>query len=187
MRELVSIARLRIIPFHPDHCGGLRPVGWLGLRNQYLLTIIGLNVVLLAATVARLVQMDRTLHGLVIAACAAYVVLGPVVFMAPLLSFRSGMRRTKVELIGEVAHRLRRELERIRANLESGPVTDKDEELVLRLRSISRVLEKLPVWPFDVNTLKKFLMAYIAPLASGATLVNLHDVFDFIAAHLPGF
>jgi hypothetical protein len=48
LRALVAAARpLRILPLHPDKCGGLRPVGQLGLRNQYTLTILGINIVLL--------------------------------------------------------------------------------------------------------------------------------------------
>ena len=35
------------LPLHPDQCGGLRPVGEPGLRNQYTLTLPGLNIVIL--------------------------------------------------------------------------------------------------------------------------------------------
>jgi hypothetical protein len=51
LRALVAAARpLCILPLHPDKCGGLRPVGRLGLRNQYTLTILGINIVLLLVT-----------------------------------------------------------------------------------------------------------------------------------------
>src|ERR1700682_553340 len=38
LRDIVSQRPLRMFPFHPDKCGGLRPIGNLGLRNQYVLT-----------------------------------------------------------------------------------------------------------------------------------------------------
>ena len=47
MRDVVASAPLRILRLHPDHCGGLRPVGRLGLRDQYGLSVFGVNVVLL--------------------------------------------------------------------------------------------------------------------------------------------
>lgn len=184
LNKVVAIARIRMVPFHPDGCGGLRPVGWLGLRNQYLLTVLGLNLVLFFATSVTILRLEGVLYGLVVAACAAYLLLGPIVFMGPLLSFRRGMLQTKTELICEVAQRLRRELERIRANFASGPVTRDDEELVERLRKIAQTLEKLPVWPFDVTTLKKFLVAYSAPLASGATFTTLRQLWKVLSDYV---
>ena len=47
LRKLAACAPLQILPLHPDGCGGLRPVGWLGLRNQYTLTVLGINLVVL--------------------------------------------------------------------------------------------------------------------------------------------
>ena len=46
--DMVGHTRLQLLPWHPDRCGGLRPVGRLGLRNQYALSIFGVNVVLMA-------------------------------------------------------------------------------------------------------------------------------------------
>lgn len=48
LHDLVRRSKIEVVPFHPDNCGGLKPVGQLGLRNQHLLTIVGINIVLMA-------------------------------------------------------------------------------------------------------------------------------------------
>jgi len=168
-KDIVAHAELHMLPLHPDKCGGLRPVGRLGLRNQYALTMLGLNIVLLVV-ISRIYLPMADVTGLIVAAIVAYLVLGPVVFMGPLLPFRSGMLRNKSQLMSEVAQRLRVELDRLREQLRSGSISKKDEELIERLRKIGAVIDELPVWPFDAGTLRKFLTAYVIPVASGAAI-----------------
>lgn len=166
LRDVVACSRLRMLPLHPDKAGGLRPMGRLGLRNQYLLTIFGLNLVILVAVSFHYLEVPTTLYGLIAAAVLAYLILGPIVFIAPLLSFRTGMLRTKTELLGEVALRLRVELQRLRAELKSGQISKEDEELIDRLRKVGSMIDELPVWPFDAGTLRKFFAAYVIPAIS---------------------
>jgi len=168
LNDVVSHARFYMLPFHPDKCGGLRPIGHLGLRHQYLLTVLGMNVVFLVMVSIRYLNMPTSLFGLIAGVAAAYLMLGPVVFMGPLLSFRAGMLRTKQELLGEIAQRLRIELHRLRNQLPSGQLSREDEDLVDRLRKVGGVIDELPVWPFDAGTLRKFLTAYVVPVI-GAT------------------
>src|SRR5262249_11536426 len=44
-RAIVKVAKVNTLPLHPDKAGGLSPIGHLGLRNQYVLMLIGLNFV----------------------------------------------------------------------------------------------------------------------------------------------
>lgn len=184
LRSLVRHAeQLHMLPFHPDRCGGLRPVGRLGLRNQYLLTVFALNIGTLVAMSEIYLQVPRPLYWLIAAAVVAYIILGPLIFMGPLLSFRAGMLRTKTELMSEVAQRLRVELGRLRRHLPSGEITKEDEELIERLRKVGAVIDELPVWPFDAGTLRKFLTAYVVPLAGAligsAGYATLQKVISF--------
>lgn len=184
LRDVVAHARLRMLPLHPDKSGGLRPVGRLGLRNQYLLTIFGLNVVILVIVSFHYLQVPATLYGLIAAAIIAYLIIGPIVFMAPMLSFRTGMLRTKAELLAEVALRLRVELQRLRQELNSGKITKEDEELIDRLRKIGAVIDELPVWPFDAATLRRFIAAYIVP-ALGTVLFSVaKEGFEMVKRQL---
>jgi hypothetical protein len=165
LRALVAGAPLRILPLHPDKCGGLRPVGRLGLRNQYTLTILGINIVLLL--VVWVYSMNRTapLRDVWIAASVTYLILGPVIFMAPLLPFRAGMQDAKKQWTHEVARVVRVEIERLRVQIGKNEVTKPDEESIERLRKVGAAIDELPIWPFDPSTLRKFATAYIVPLA----------------------
>ena len=184
LKALMARAQLRMLPLHPDKSGGLRPVGRLALRNQYLLTLFGLNIVIMVAVSFHYLEVPDALWGLIVAAIVAYLVVGPFVFVAPLLPFRAGMLRFKGELMAEVAGRLRQELQRIRATLQSGPVSKEDEELIDRLRKIASVIDDLPVWPFDADTLRKFFAAYIIPVLSSAAYPVAKAVFDFAREHM---
>lgn len=184
LKDIVDHSRLRLQPLHPDHCGGLRPVGRLGLRNQYVLMLLGLNLVLLVMISASYLRIPPSLHDLLASAVVAYLILGPLVFMAPLLPFRGGMLRTKAELVGQVAQRLRVELQRLRAQLKSGPITKEDEELIRRLRKIADVFDELPVWPFDAVTLRKFLAAYVIPMLTSVGFPVAKFAMAFFQAHV---
>ena len=165
LRDVVANSRVNMLPLHPDKCGGLKPVGRLGLRNQYALSVFGVNVALLIlVSLVFLKDLPSSLLGLIAAATVAYLVLGPIVFMGPLLPFRAGMLKTKSELMGEVARRLRVELLRIRSQLTAGEISGEDEKLIDRLRKIGGVIDELPVWPFDAGTVRRFLTAYVVPL-----------------------
>jgi hypothetical protein len=118
-----------------------------------------------------------------VAAVAAYLILGPLVFVAPLLPFRAGMLRTKSELLREVAIRLRVELQRIRGQLQCGSISKEDEELIERLRKFGAVIEELPVWPFDATTVRKFLVAYVVPVLSSVILPAAKTVIEYASKH----
>ena len=169
LANVVRFGDIRMLPFHPDKCGGLRPVGRLALRNQYGLSVMGINVVLFALTSMLYLAAPPALYLLVGLAVVAYLIVGPVLFVGPLLPFRTGMIRTKSELMSEVAYRLSIELSRIRGELKAGSITRDDEELIDRLRKIGSVVDELPVWPFDAGILRRFLTAYVVPVA-GAVL-----------------
>jgi hypothetical protein len=180
LKDLVDHSELRLLPFHPDRCGGIRPVGELGLRSQYALTVMGLNVISLVVVSLIYLKVPLWLYGLIIAAGIGYAALGPVVFMGPLLPFRAGMLKTKAELMGEVAQRLRLELQRLRKELPAGELTKEDEELVERLRKLGSVIDELPVWPFDAGTLKRFVTAYVIPIVSALG----YPVIQYLAGKL---
>jgi hypothetical protein len=166
LRALVKTTKLRLLPFHPDKCGGLRPVGQLGLRNQYVLTTLGINIVLLLVVWVFQQGHEATLRPLMILASVAYLVCGPLVFMGPLLPFRDGMLRAKREWSSEVARLLRAEFARLRETIRDGTIADSDDKLLERLRKFGAIIDELPVWPFDARTLRTFATAFVLPLAS---------------------
>jgi hypothetical protein len=181
LHDIVAHSQLHMLPMHPDKAGGLQPVGRLGLRNQYALTACGLNIVAAMAVVYIFLdsQYNRLPIGLLIGALATYLILGPAIFMGPLLPFRQGMLRNKAQLMSKVALRLRIKLDDLYARMASGEITAEDEESIQRLRRLDAVIDELPVWPFDAPTLRKFLTAYVLPIASSFGLSAVKVFVDY--------
>jgi hypothetical protein len=166
LRDIVAHAELH----NPDKAGGLQPIGRLGLRNQYALTLLGLNIVLAILVTYFFVPKSNHMIELLAIATIAYLVVGPLVFVAPLLPFRGGMIRSKAQLMNGVAVRLRVELDNVRSRFQSGAITEEDEQMIERLRKIGAVIDDLPVWPFDAGTLRKFFTAYVIPIAGSLSV-----------------
>jgi hypothetical protein len=191
--DITARAQVHLLPLHPDKCGGLRPVGRLGLRNQYGLTVFGLNIAFIWWVIFQYTTGPGDTEysakvALIVAAVISYLILGPVAFMAPLLPFRRSMQVHKGELMSEVIVRLRAELDRLRERLPSGAISKEDEEVIERLSKICAVIDEVPVWPFDPRTLRKFLTAYIIPIfipIIGAGYAAVKTVFAFFKIALP--
>lgn len=180
LRDLVREGEVRMLPFHPDGCGGLQPVGRIGLRNQYALTVLGLNIVALSIVTFKFLSPAEPERVLIAIAALIYLVLGPIVFMGPLLPFRKGMNDRKRLLLEEVADRLRANFENIRGQLRGGAITQSELDELERIRKIGAMIEELPVWPFDLRTLKKFGSAYIIPAALPAAAEMVSLLFAWI-------
>jgi hypothetical protein len=148
MRDVVAHAQLGILPLHPDHCGGLRPVGQLGLRNQYGLSVFGVNVVLLAAVSTIYLPVPSSLYYMMPRRPWPMSSSGRYVFMGPCWAFRGGMLRMKTELMSEVAA-----APQTRVDPDSGADHQRRDfaggrgKLLDRLRKIGAVIDELPVWP----------------------------------------
>ena len=61
------------------------------------------------------------------------------------------MLRNKAQLMGEVALRLRVELDRLRQQLPQGAIAKEDEELIERLRKTGAVIDELGIQAHDVE------------------------------------
>jgi hypothetical protein len=161
--DVVAQATLHILPLHPDNAGGLQPIGRLGLRNQYAIALAGLNIGL-GWLVSHFYTFNDAWIGFIIVGAVAYLVIGPLVFIGPLLPFRGAMMRSKAQLMTGVALRMRAQLDDLNSRISSGVITADDEQLIERLRKIGAVINDLPVWPFDALTLRTFLTAYVIPI-----------------------
>lgn len=180
LRDLVRAATIRVLPFHPDNCGGLKPVGRIALRSQYTLTVLGVNLGILVWLTFSYLGATSGIVGLVMLAVCAYLVLGPFVFLAPLLPFRQGMLSARSEMLSIVAREAYAEVGALRQALDEHRIREYDTEALERLNRVGALISQQPIWPFDVSTLRKFLSAYVIPVVGfGAALA-----FNAIAERL---
>ena len=157
--------KVRISPFHHDNCCGLKDVGHIGLRNQYLLAVLGLNLLTLLAVYLKLGLSETA--GLLVAGIVAYITLGPVIFIGPLIPFRKSMLLAKQVEQAKVATKLQQEYTRIMNELDNRLIAKEDEEIIDRLQKLKDLVNRIPVWPFDISTMRRFLTVYIFPLLTG--------------------
>lgn len=179
LRSVTTLGDIRLVPFHPDNCGGLKPVGTLGLRNQYVLAVGGINLLMLIG-ILQFLGTEGVLPVYVGAAAVFYIICGPIAFLGPLLPFRQAMLSEKHRRMQQVGAALRDHYERcLNEVLEKG-LSKKDEAMGKRLEKMMRMVRKLPVWPFDTHTLGKFLTAYLVPLLSMIGSPLLSDLYEWL-------
>lgn len=165
---LYSITRsyeIKIWPFHHDNCCGLKDVGYIGMRNQYFLAVAGLN--LLALLAVNIKRGDYHTLTLLVMCFTAYIILGPVIFIGPLLPFRKSMLLAKQREQAKVATKLQQEYTQIMNELDNRLIVKEDEEIIDRLQKLKDLVNHIPVWPFDISTIRRFLTVYIFPLLTG--------------------
>jgi hypothetical protein len=168
---------------HPDNCGGLGPIGHVGLRNEYALMLLGINVVLFLLIGYLYLDVSPPVVAFMVTIVIAYLTIGPFVFIAPLLPFRGAMEESKRELLIPVVQRIHNELNRLHAKLPSGPPSKEEAESIEWLRKVSGMIDQLPVWPFDAGTLGKFITAYLVPVVIpliGAIYVAARQILHLI-------
>jgi len=174
LKSVANECTIKLIPLHPDGCGGLQPLGRMGLRNQYALTILGINIAVLAIMIYRI---DPSLElVIVVPALAVYLIFGPVIFLGPLLPFRRVMGDRRRDLMQEIAAPLDAKLDSFKKQARAHRNISQDEfEALERLRAIGKAVGELPIWPFDTPTMRVFATAYVIPvfLAAATKLAEL--------------
>ncbi|MDH4238805.1 MAG: hypothetical protein OEW48_04525 [Phycisphaerae bacterium] len=178
---LFSITRnfkIKLWPFHYDNCCGLKDVGYIGLRNQYLLAVAGLN--LLALLVVNIKREESSTIQLLVVAFIAYITLGPVIFIGPLLPFRKSMLSAKQKEQEKVATQLQNEYTRIMHQLEERSIAKEDEDIIDRLQKLKELVSRIPVWPFDTSTLCRFFTVYIFPLLTALVSILINYLIKAI-------
>ena len=167
LRDMVKLedSRINIIPFHPDKCGGLGSIGSIALRHQYLLSVLGINIIILLWQ-SQTLAPGLVMGYLVAAAIVIYLAMGPIGFMGPLLPFRAAMANEKARLSGLVSKRISVQLSKVLDETENVGISRQDEEQIVRLQRLAELIGRLPVWPFDATTLKRFFTSYVFPIVA---------------------
>ena len=180
LRSVAGGRRVRPVPFHVDNCGGLRPIGAIGLRNQYILAAAGINVVFLIVLV-RFIQPNPFVYPFLVGSFVLYAVAGPTAFLGPLLPFRKAMRANRQWLVAAVATALQKHYDTcIRRLGEGGELVAEDEAKAERLRKFLAIVRRAPVWPFDIATLRRFATAYVFPIAGLLGLPLWNKLIDYV-------
>lgn len=167
---------LVIIPGHPDRAAGLKPIGDFYLYQSLVASV---PAIFLAGWVLLVVlaganpeigryqpYLDQYLALLIVA--VAFEVL---VFLLPIRSVHTMMKRCKEEILLSEADQLSIAIEALRARLAAGQDNDWErngQRLALLLERRDH-LEKTPTWPWDPSIRRQFTLrnfALLLPMAA---------------------
>jgi hypothetical protein len=168
LRRLFREIRLRVQPLHPDGAGGLGSLGGLSIRVSYLVTVVGLLLAITAVTreyyFARLGIPYTPTHDIAIA-IALYAIGSPVVFFALPAVAHQTMRGAKNALLLDIGEMFEREYLRLKSALASEAVPLKEGlERLQQLQNLYDMTRRFPVWPFNVENLRRFAATFISPI-----------------------
>ncbi len=179
LRDLFRSQSVNLIVLHPDRCGGLAGISRYSVKIAYAIASAGL--VISAATVYELQRGSLSNALPILVGIVAYLVFAPLFFFWPLGTAHEAMRNAKEAELLELARRY----DRIYSNLKlrvgretdpekKSPESDQDKnrddsvEADMRrldyLKKLYEIAEKFPVWPFDIENLRRFFAVITAPL-----------------------
>jgi hypothetical protein len=155
--------KLNVNPLHPDRCGGLRSLSNYALKTAYLAAVLGLMVGFIEYQF--ITQGVGRVYWFVHLIIPLHVSLSIACFFGPLLAAHRGMRKAKEELLHEIARQFQTDYSQIRDSLTGDAETfKKGNEKIKELRAFYTFTDEFPVWPFDVQTFRRFLLTVPSPL-----------------------
>lgn len=176
LRRVFTDQPIRISPWHPDRCGGLRGISRYSMTLGYAIAVIGLT---LSVQTIQEIQFGTfassylTWTGLI-----GYGVLAPMVFFLPLGTAHRVMQRAKTTHLLTLSRQFDIQYKQITSVLSQGESEIADSvQKIEALQTLYKITEDFIIWPFDVVNLRRFLTITLAPLLPGLITI----LFEFIS------
>ena len=161
MRRLSDEFDLNVQPLHPDRSGGLKPLGDLSFSVDSVLLSVGVWLSVGLFTAAPSV-MWVVYSGIVV-----YMALATLLFFYPLHKVHHLMSEKKIDLLDRLSRKTNSYYESIYNDVLDED-RDVDPEKLRKLNDLEELYRKasdMPVWPFDKETLTKFISTVGFPLS----------------------
>lgn len=163
--KLFEQTSINLRPLHPDKCGGLRRLQGYAITVTYAIALAGLGLSLLAylSFQAGHLANNYLLHILLL----SYLILAPYFFFATLGTAHQAMKTNKEKFLRNISEQFQsayadtqKQLGSERAELRNN--LDKIEQL----QTLHRLTISFPVWPFDMASIRRFVVTTAAPLVT---------------------
>lgn len=165
IRELFKEFEVNIKPFHPDKIGGLKPITQIVVNINLFVFAAGIGLFFVYISYLR----ERWPHLWCI--FAGYIIISTVLFFYPLSSARESMKKSKEEFLNTFSKTLNQEYNKVFKEFKEGGIRPCDEHLseeylnqVKALRDFYDQAKKMPVWPFDRDTILTFTSRVLLPI-----------------------
>ena len=169
--KLEKANALKLRPIAPDGAAGLRPLGELTLSMIYT---VGIPMIIVVQ-----ILFVATLNNITIPLVIIYFILIFIIFFLPLGTAHNVMKKAKEDELEYLSVEFNRVYEHFKN--EDKIVNESQREIERHntvqymedLSSLYRQVEKMAVWPFDVNIMTKFIITIIIPFAAVAVQILL--------------
>ena len=158
-----TLRNVTVHPFHPDRAGGLHPLGRYAVKTTYIIALVGIVIALAeyAAYRDRTIATSYYFHlGIVL-----YIIVAPLSFFAPLGTARNAMLKAKDALLLQISKQFNRDFSVAYDELDSTAEKLKEyTDKVEQLQKLQTLTASFPVWPFDVETIRRFAISVSSPI-----------------------
>jgi len=163
LHHILGEKELSVSPLHPDRCGGLRSLSDYSLKTAYLAAILGIMVGLIEYQF--ITQGSGLVYWLAHLIIPLHIALSMACFFGPLLAAHRGMKRAKEELLNEISQQFQKDYSQTHTSLTMDVKNfKKNTEKIKELQELYTFTNQFPVWPFDIQTLRRFLITVPSPI-----------------------
>lgn len=147
---------LKIRPMHPDKSGGLRDVGSLAMAVNYFMIL----VVLFFTIMLVFDQFGKKFF-------MVYVLFYAFTFFAffgSLFRAHVKMKKAKAEVQAKLEATSNFYYNKLYTGARGGIFEMDSADEIIKVDRLYTIVEKMPVWPLDINNIIKFISAFVTPL-----------------------
>jgi hypothetical protein len=175
LRRFFTDQSIRVSPWHPDRCGGLKGISRYSMTLGYAIAVIGLTISVHTIQEIRFGTFSSSY--LTWLGLAGYVVLAPLVFFLPLGTAHRVMQQAKTAQLLTLSRQFDIQYKLITTAQSQGESEIVDSvQKIESLQTLYKITEEFIIWPFDVDNLRRFLTITLAPLLPGLITV----LFEYI-------
>ena len=176
---------LNINPLHPDRAGGLLSLGQYSLKTSYLIAIAGVIAAFALLLVIR--SSNPSSATFFNAAILLYAIAAPISFFAPLGTARQAMQAAKTELLLHISRQFNRDFQNAYDGLDGNAASLKEHlEKIDQLKKMQSLAEAFPIWPFDIETIRRFILAITSPIFAIILSILSNWLTTFITSLISG-
>jgi len=147
---------LKIRPMHPDKSGGLRDVGSLAMAVNYFMIMVVLfcTIMLLCDNFGKKFFIIYLL----------FYVFTFFAFFGSLFRAHLKMKKAKEEVQAKLEATSNFYYNKLYHGAKGGIFELDSADEIVKVDKLYTIVEKMPVWPLDINNIIKFISAFVTPL-----------------------
>lgn len=158
------LGELHIQPLHPDHCGGMAPLGEFSLRVTKAGIVVGF-ICLLGIDANMSLNSYPLIHHTNVAIIGGYVVGLAILFFLPLLPARTAMCQARDRVLTEISCHFQILLqESVQAISATKDAENSDMERLEHIQKLYSIASSMPVYPFNIGNVTRFFGSVIWPV-----------------------